>query len=76
MMKLLSIDVTWIASVAPIIYLGAKPVFADIDPKTWCLSTESVKSLISKKTKAIVAVNLYGNMADFDFFNKTRNDDN
>ena len=59
-------DVTWIASVAPIIYLGAKPVFADIDPKTWCLSTESVKSLISKKTKAIVAVNLYGNMADFD----------
>ena len=31
-------DATWIASAAPIIYLGAKPVFADINPKTWCIS--------------------------------------
>ena len=30
-------DATWIASVAPVNYVGATPVFADIDPKTWCL---------------------------------------
>src|SRR5258708_5616392 len=34
-------DITWIASAAPVIYVGATPVFADIDPDTWCLSVES-----------------------------------
>ena len=59
-------DATWIASAAPITYVGATPVFADIDQQTWCLSAETVKPLITKKTKAIIAVNLYGNMPEYD----------
>lgn len=57
-------DCNWIASVAPICHLGATPVFVDIDPVTWCIDPEAVKSAISEKTKAIIAVHLYGNPAD------------
>ena len=59
-------DVTWIASAAPINYVGATPVFADIDPQTWCISADSIRSYITPKTKAIIPVNLYGGMADMD----------
>lgn len=58
-------DATWIASAAPISYVGAEPIFADIDPKTWCLSANTVRPLITKKTKAIIAVNLYGHMPEY-----------
>jgi perosamine synthetase len=59
-------DITWIASAAPINYVGATPVFADIDPMTWCISADSIMSYITPKTKAIIPVNLYGGMADMD----------
>jgi perosamine synthetase len=59
-------DITWIASVAPVAYLGATPVFADIDPETWCLSPASFEERISPRTKAVVPVDLYGGMADMD----------
>ncbi len=59
-------DLTWIASSAPIRYLGATPVFADVDAETWCLSAESVARLITPKTRAIIAVDLYGNMPHYD----------
>ncbi len=57
-------DVTWIASAAPIAYVGATPVFADIHPKTWCLSAESFSDCITSKTKAVIPVDLYGNVPD------------
>jgi len=57
-------DITWIASAAPITYVGATPVFADIDPKTWCLSAESFEKCITSRTKAVIPVDLYGNMPD------------
>lgn len=57
-------DVTWIASVAPISYVGATPVFADIDPDSWCLDAASFESCITTKTKAVIPVDLYGNMPD------------
>jgi len=57
-------DITWIATSAPITYVGALPVFADIDPKTWCLSAQSFEEIISPKTKAVIVVDLYGNMPD------------
>jgi perosamine synthetase len=63
-------DITWIASAAPIKYVGATPVFADIDPIRWCICPKSVASLISKKTKAIIAVNLYGHMPAYDELEK------
>lgn len=59
-------DITWVASVAPIHYVGATPVFADIDEKSWCLSPESFEKLITKKTKAVIVVDLYGNMPDME----------
>lgn len=59
-------DVTWIASAAPISYMGATPVFADIDSVTWCLSAESFEECITPRTKAVIPVNLYGSMPDID----------
>lgn len=46
--------------------MGATPVYADIDPKTWCLDAGSVREKITKKTKAIIAVHTYGNVCDID----------
>jgi perosamine synthetase len=59
-------DITWIATSAPITYVGATPVFADIDEKSWCLSAESFAERITPKTKAVIIVDLYGNMPDMD----------
>jgi perosamine synthetase len=57
-------DATWIATSAPISYVGATPVFADIDPESWCLSAESFESCITPRTKAVIPVDLYGGMPD------------
>ncbi len=57
-------EATWIATAAPITYVGATPVFADIDPKTWCLSAESFGVCITPRTKAVIPVDLYGNVPD------------
>jgi perosamine synthetase len=59
-------DITWIASVAPIIYVGAIPVFVDINKDDWCISIDSIKKSITKKTRAIIVVDLYGNMPNMD----------
>lgn len=59
-------DINWIASAAPIIYLGAKPVFVDILPDTWCIDPLKIEAAITPKTKAIVAVHLYGNLCNMD----------
>jgi perosamine synthetase len=55
-------ECTWIATAAPITYLRATPVFCDIDPEHWCLDPLSVERNITEKTKAIIVVDLYGNM--------------
>lgn len=57
-------DSNWIASVAPVVHLGAKPVFVDIDPQSWCLDPDLVEKAITPNTKAIIAVHLYGNLCD------------
>jgi len=59
-------DINWIASAAPITYLGAKPVFADVLEDTWCLDPEKVEQAITPKTKAILAVHVYGNLCEMD----------
>jgi len=59
-------DITWIATAAPVSYVGATPVFADVDSKTWCLSARSFEECITPKTKAVIPVDLYGNMPDMD----------
>lgn len=59
-------DTNWIATVAPIVHLDAKPVFVDILPDSWCLDPEWVERAITPRTKAIIAVHLYGNLCDMD----------
>ncbi|MBF0308691.1 MAG: DegT/DnrJ/EryC1/StrS family aminotransferase [Magnetococcales bacterium] len=59
-------DLSWIATVAPVTYLGARPVLVDVLPHTWCLDPQQVERKIGPRTKAIIAVHLYGNMADMD----------
>ncbi|MDG2252937.1 MAG: DegT/DnrJ/EryC1/StrS family aminotransferase [Methylophilaceae bacterium] len=63
-------DCTWIGSVAGITYQRATTVFADIDSEHWCLTPESIEKAITPKTKAVIVVNLYGNMPDYDAIKK------
>jgi dTDP-4-amino-4,6-dideoxygalactose transaminase len=56
------------SAVGPLVY-GATPVFADIDPRTYCLSPESVRRAVTPRTKAIVVVDLFGHPADYDALN-------
>jgi len=59
-------DTNWIATAAPIVHLGATPVFVDILPDSWCLDLELVEQAITPSTRAIVAVHMYGNLCDMD----------
>jgi perosamine synthetase len=59
-------DTNWIASVAPVVHLGAKPVFVDILEDSWCIDPAKVEAAITSRTKAIIAVHLYGNLCDMD----------
>ncbi len=58
-------DATWIASSAPVTYVGATTVFADMDQRTWCLSAASFEACLTSRTKAVIVVDLYGNMPDW-----------
>lgn len=59
-------DITWVATANAVVYVGATPIFADVQPDTWCLDPHSVEKLITKKTKAIMPVHLYGHPAEMD----------
>jgi perosamine synthetase len=59
-------DTNWIAVAAPIVHLGAKPVFVDILPDSWCIDPELTEAAITPCTKAIIAVHLYGNLCAMD----------
>ena len=61
---------TFIASGNAIVYTGAKPVFADIDLKTYTMDPDSIEDLITENTKAILPVQLYGQSADMDRINE------
>ena len=57
---------TWHTSVSPMLHLGAKPVFCEINPKTLTINPKDIKSKINSKTKAIVVVHLWGMPAQMD----------
>jgi perosamine synthetase len=59
-------DSTWIASAAPITYVGATPVFVDVDEATWCIRPDAFEEAITERTKAVILVDLYGSMPDMD----------
>ncbi|HYI81163.1 MAG TPA: DegT/DnrJ/EryC1/StrS family aminotransferase [Thermoleophilaceae bacterium] len=54
---------TFYATVEATISAGATPVYCDVDPETMCVTAETVKAAITARTKAIVAVHLFGNVA-------------
>jgi perosamine synthetase len=57
---------TWIATSAPISYVGATLVPVDVEPDSWCASAAAIEQAITPRTKAIIVVDLYGNMPDMD----------
>jgi len=61
---------TFVATANSILMVGAKPVFVDIDKKTFNLNPDEVEKKITDKTKAILPVHLYGLMADMEKINK------
>jgi perosamine synthetase len=63
-------ETNWIATLAPLNYLGAKPVFVDIREDSWCIDTQHIREKITSKTKAIIATHLYGNLCDMDELSK------
>ena len=57
-------DTNWIATAAPIVHLGAKPVFVDILADSWCINPTLAEAAITPHTKAIVATHIYGNLCE------------
>jgi UDP-2-acetamido-2-deoxy-ribo-hexuluronate aminotransferase len=60
---------TYIATAETVALLGAKPVYVDIDPRTYNLDPAKLEAAITPRTKAIIPVSLYGQCADFDAIN-------
>jgi dTDP-4-amino-4,6-dideoxygalactose transaminase len=67
---------TFVATATAVLLVGAKPVFADINPETYNIDPENVRKVISSKTKAIIPVHLYGLPADMDPIMEIANDYN
>lgn len=59
-------DSNWIATAAPITYLGGLPVTVDILPDSWCIDPRQVEQAITPRTRAIIATHLYGNLCALD----------
>src|SRR3990172_226867 len=59
-------EITYFACSDVVMLLGAKPVFVDILPDTWCIDPEKIEKAITKRTKAIMPVHIYGNLCELD----------
>jgi dTDP-4-amino-4,6-dideoxygalactose transaminase len=64
--EVITVPFTFVATVAAIIYAGARPVFVDIEPRSYTMDVSQVEAAITKRTKAILPVHLYGQPADMD----------
>ncbi|WP_436640313.1 DegT/DnrJ/EryC1/StrS family aminotransferase [Microbaculum sp. FT89] len=62
--EVITVSMTFVATVAAILYCGATPVYVDIDPDTWTMDPAALKTAITPRTKAIVPVHLHGRIAD------------
>ncbi len=64
--EIITTPFTFASSCWGISYVGARPVFVDIDPDTWCIDPESIAKAVTPKTKAIVVVHIFGQPARMD----------
>jgi dTDP-4-amino-4,6-dideoxygalactose transaminase len=64
--EVITVPFTFMASVSAIDYTGARPVFVDIDPRTYTMDPRRIEAAITPRTKAILPVHLYGQTADMD----------
>ncbi|MBI5834093.1 MAG: DegT/DnrJ/EryC1/StrS family aminotransferase [Armatimonadetes bacterium] len=62
--EVITTSFTYVATAQAVTHLGARPVFVDIDPKTWCIDPERVARAVTRRTKAILPVHLFGQLAD------------
>ena len=69
-------ELTWVATASVVQYLGAKPVFVDVDIDTWTMDPASFKNAITKKTKAVMPVHLYGHPSKMDDIIEIAKDNN
>jgi dTDP-4-amino-4,6-dideoxygalactose transaminase len=64
--EVITIPFTFVATIAAIRYTGARPVFVDIEPRSFTIDPEQIENAITAHTRAIMPVHLYGQMADMD----------
>jgi dTDP-4-amino-4,6-dideoxygalactose transaminase len=64
--EVITVPFTFVATTAAILYAGARPVFVDIDPVTYCMAPDQIEQAITPRTRAIMPVHLYGHPADMD----------
>jgi perosamine synthetase len=62
--EIITTSITDMGALAPILYQGAIPVFADVDPKTWNVTAETIARRLSPRTRAIIVTHLFGNPCD------------
>lgn len=62
--EIITTSITDMGALTPILYQGAIPVFADVDPQTWNVTAETIEKCISDRTKAIIVTHLFGNPCD------------
>ncbi|HMF56923.1 MAG TPA: DegT/DnrJ/EryC1/StrS family aminotransferase [Pyrinomonadaceae bacterium] len=62
--EIVTSPITDMGALAPILYQGAIPVFADVDPKTYNLTARTIESVLSERTRAIIVTHLFGNPCD------------
>jgi len=64
--EVITVPFTFVASIAAVLYAGARPVLVDIDPRSFTMDPAAIENLITPRTKAILPVHLYGQSADMD----------
>lgn len=63
-------SLTYIATANAVRYVGAEPVFVEVDPETWCIDPVRIEERITRRTRGVIAVHLYGHPADMDAINR------